>query len=78
MEKINNLNEAEKFIRDWAKKWSQSIVKVEYESYNHLLVELSKHSVVYLKTLIELEEKFEYVSITSIDNKLYIVPYIYK
>lgn len=76
MEKIKNLDEAQRFIRAWAKKWSQRITKVEYESDNHLIVELSRFSVVNVTTLIELDEVFKSVLVARIEDRLCIIPYI--
>ena len=76
MEKIKNLDEAQQFVRAWAKKWSQRIIKVEYESDNHIIVELSRFSVVNVTTLIELDEVFKSVLVARVDDRLCIIPYI--
>lgn len=76
MEKIKNLDEAQRFVRAWAKKWSQRIIKVEYESDNHIIVELSRFSVVNVTTLIELDEVFKSVLVARVDDRLCIIPYI--
>lgn len=76
MERIKNLDDAQRCVRAWAKKWSQRIVKVEYESDNHIIVELSRFSVINVTTLIELDKVFKSVLVTRIDDRLCIIPYI--
>lgn len=77
MEKIKNLDEAQQFIRAWAKKWSLRIINAEYENDDHIIVELSRFTVINVTTLMELDEVFKYVLITRIKDRLCIIPYIY-
>lgn len=76
MEKIKNLDEAQRFIRAWAKKWSLRIIRVEYENVNNITVELSSYTVINVTTLIELDEVFKYVLVTRIRDRLCIIPYM--
>lgn len=76
MEKIKNLDDAQRFVRAWAKKWSLRIIQAEYECDDHMVVELSRYSVVNVTTLMELNEVFKYVLVTRIKDRLCIIPYM--
>ena len=76
MERIKDLDDAQKFVRNWARKWSQHIIKVEPESNNHIVVEFSRFSVFSVTTLIELDGVFKSVLVSRIGDRLCLVLFI--
>lgn len=76
MERIKNLDEAQKFVRTWARKWSQRIIKVETESNNHIIVEFSRFSVFSVTTLLELDEVFNSVLVSRVGDRLCLALFI--
>lgn len=76
MERIKNLDDAQNFVRNWARKWSQRIIKVETESNNHIIVEFGRHSVFSVTTLLELDEVFNSVLVSRIEDRLCLALFI--